>query len=807
MIQDIYRMAARYRVGQYLAGLALFLFYSIVFNAPAQAQVPDPPAGAKMKNSEGTDFWVCFMRNYRDGGNANDSKNSDPLTLELFITANQDANVQLEIDGIAFKRTLTVKAGTVSSVLVDDRAQLDTSRSPQRRAVHITSNSPISVYGLNRRFQTTDTYLALPIEVLGTEYRAVGYMKLSEDLVSQAAIIATEDNTEVYITPTSSTSDRHEEGKPYTVQLRKGDVYQFSARFDSFGQSDLTGTLIKSNKKIAVFSGHSCAYVPQNVQACNHLVEQLPPVSSWGKHFYVGMLKSRSRYTLRVVASEPRTKVFENTKLVSVLNAGEFYENMNVRQHLQITADKPVMVAQYSQGFRNGDSVGDPMMILVSPTQQFINRYRIATPVNGSWDHYVNLIVPTENISSMRLDGQPMQTTDFEPLGFSRYSIAQKRIDFGTHVITGDTPFGLYSYGFGYRSDAFDAYGNMGGQSFFDLEEMKDTLQPIGETKPAPNGLTLIVRDDRNIDKGLRSVSVLFAQGLTATIPKIEEGAPQVQFDIKPAKPGTDGKMVLQALDAAGNRTVLTVCYTFDNKTERYGFKLCPEGEDCDNSGTWSIGAFLSYNAVFHSADFSRSGNLVANGRFGDASGSGGYFGIMASRRINQGLALTGKLSLETIGGTLRAPDSVIARVRDGNGNLVPFQEELTMKVNAPVLSLAIAAEWYALRSTYLTGGARAMLSASNEISLTRHILQPQDRVYSETQQAEIPVEIDGLRSMTTLQVGLFGGIGVSVNLASKITGFIEAIYTHPLNSAITEGNGSWYMYRVSVNSGVRFRL
>ena len=150
------------------------------------------------------------------------------------------------------------------------------------------------------------------------------------------------------------------------------------------------------------------------MEACNHLIEQLPPVSAWGKHYYLGMLRERSRYTYRVIASEPNTRVFRNSKLVAVLNAGEFHENLNVKEHIQLTADKPVLVAQYAQGFKNGDSVGDPMMILVSPTQQFLDVYRFATPINGDWHHYINVVAQTQTIDEIRLNGRLIDSTLFE---------------------------------------------------------------------------------------------------------------------------------------------------------------------------------------------------------------------------------------------------------------------------------------------------------------------------------------------------------------------------------------------------------
>lgn len=130
------------------------------------------------------------------------------------------------------------------------------------------------------------------------------------------------------------------------------------------------------------------------------LVEQLPSIQSWGKQFFVGTLASRSSSVIRVLASSDNTEVFDNNKLVATLNAGEFYENLELKEHTLISSTKPVLVAQYSKGFANGDDVGDPMMIIIAPTEQFLSTYRFATPVQGEWHHYLNVVTPSKSIGN-----------------------------------------------------------------------------------------------------------------------------------------------------------------------------------------------------------------------------------------------------------------------------------------------------------------------------------------------------------------------------------------------------------------------
>ncbi len=333
----------------------------------------------KYKNPEDTEFWLCFQRNFR--------QDRDSLILELFISGNDDASVVVEIAGLNFVRNQFVPKGTVAIIRIPIEAQIVSEEIIENLAIHVTSDNPISVYGLNRRKLTTDTYMGLPISVLGNDYRVMCYT-LADRFMSQFAIVAVEDSTEATIS-LSVNSSKHPANFPYKIKLNKGEVYQVVANYEKNSTCDLTGSKITSNKNIAVFSGHQCAYVPINVMACNHLVEQMPPINSWGKHFYIGRQGPRTAFVYRVLANEPDTKVFEDNKLITTLGPGDYFESES-KKDIQVTASKPVLVAQYSMGTAAyKDSIGDPMMIMISPTQQFLKEYRFATPVNGFWEHYI----------------------------------------------------------------------------------------------------------------------------------------------------------------------------------------------------------------------------------------------------------------------------------------------------------------------------------------------------------------------------------------------------------------------------------
>lgn len=755
-----------------------------------------------LKNPVGKEFWLCFQRNYKETGNTS----SDKLYLELFITGDYDARVKIEIPGIFWKFDTLVPGQTIVNVKLPVKAELRTSETNERLSVHIVSDNPISVYALNRRYQTTDTYLGLPIEVLGYQYRAMCFSE-SQGLVSQIAIVATENNTRVSVVPSVNT-DVHPAKIEFEIILNKGDVYQIFAKISPFSNCDLTGTLIKANKKIAVFSGHQCSYVPQRIIACNHLVEQMPPIPSWGRHFYLGNFHSRNRYTYRVLAHKDDTKVFENNKLIATLKAGEYFEKIDNR-NLQITASQPILVAQYSHGFADGDSIGDPMMILISPTQQFLRTYRFATPVNGSWNHFINVVVPTESIGTLRLDGKPLSSFDFHKIGISRYSIGQIKVPFGSHTITGDVPFGMYSYGFGYKGstsdDAYDAYGTMGGQSFIEYDIEKDTLAPMFDVVRAGDSVGIIIRDDRIYDSGLREVRVVSGFGIEYEIEKIVTGMPQASVKVMPRMKDISSNLVIEAIDVALNKSVYTVCYNYLKDLGEFNFSIMEGGdESCKVDPGLQIGVFGSFSANMNYPNFSESGDVRANGKFGQAFNFGGIGGFIVGRNLEADQIISARLSIVNNPAELTAPDSLISKVRDlETGELKPFQEQVSINLHSWYMNLTMMYEYYLKSRIYFVGGLTLNLAMSKSADIGRKILIPEDFSYGDGRKEKL--EESELKSLTSFNLGLVAGVGFNYNVDYNLSIYSEVLYNHYFSDLVNDAE--WRLYQFNLNLGFRYRF
>jgi hypothetical protein len=409
------------------------------------------PAAFAAQDSKGTDFWLTFP------GNALEQE------TKLFITGDTATTGTVSIPGLAvpFTAPFTVTPGTVTTVDLPNEAQLQSSDTVEAKGVHVTSAAEVTVYGLNRANASTDAYLGLPTDTLGKDYINLGWKNVDILNGSEFGIVATQNATTVTITPTD-TVNGHAAGTPYTVTLDQGQTYLL--RDENAAPADLSGTIITSNKEIAVFGGHYCANIPDNQTfACDHIVEELPPTSEWGKNFLSMPLATRSNGdTFRVLASENNTTVHINGSTVN-LNRGQIHEQL-INAPAQITADKPILVMQYSNGesFDNdGNTIGDPFEMMIPPFEQYLPSYTVSTPASGFDPNLINIVAPNSAVGSVKVDGTTVPAADFTPIGSSGFSGAQVPVAVGSHTVTSPQPIGVHSYGFG----SADSYGYPGGLS------------------------------------------------------------------------------------------------------------------------------------------------------------------------------------------------------------------------------------------------------------------------------------------------------------------------------------------------------
>lgn len=470
------------------------------------------------RSNRGVDFWLTFPGNLLQSTNQDGTVNNEQPTL--FLTAEISATGTVTVPGLGFSAPFSVTSGQVTTIALPQGANLTSSDTVEGKGIHIVASNPVTVYGLNYLKFTTDGFMASPTSTLGTDYLVLAYRNNTAFFSgtqlpaygSEFALVATADQTTVTITP-SITTGAHHAGLPYSVVLDQGQTYQL--RNDDSPTTlqhlrDLTGSVIQSDKPIALFGGHKCAFVPDGSTFCDNLVEQIPPVESWGTNFVTMPLAARFKGdTFRVLASVDGTHVTINRNPPVTLNRGQFLEQ-SIQGPVQITADQPVLAAQYSNGISFGGAVNgnaDPFMMVLPPYDQFGGNTTVETPVIGFPDNYINLVAPEAAKASLAVDGQPVPQASFSEIGTSGFVGAQLIVGPGAHHITSQTPFQSFVYGYAQQ----DGYGYSGSSCRDDSEPGTTvTLDPKLLTRPVDAQACFTARVADATDNGLGGADVIF---------------------------------------------------------------------------------------------------------------------------------------------------------------------------------------------------------------------------------------------------------------------------------------------------------
>lgn len=382
-------------------------------------------------------------------------------------------------------------------------------------AYRVVSDFPVVAYQFNpidtADQMSNDASMLLPLHTLDNYYFAASWHLLYMadrpiEMKGYIDIIGTRDGTQVTVVPSAATAGGGSipaltPGSPYSTTLNDGDVLQISAAADA---GDLTGTYIESTAPVAVFGGHECADVPylcpwcrnafgsppgsehrENTCAwCDHLEEQIVPLTTWGKNIMASRVPVRSTGGIieatfwRVLASEDATTVSVTARpgitlrfpsgivVPALLGSGQYIEFEMVGTYLDpgdalIEADRPVLVMQYIEGQEctnlDAGGGGDPAMISMVPVEQYLDEYIFLTPDTYEIDY---VLITRAAGSTITLDGVDVDGARFIPVA-GGWEVARVTVGDGVHHISGTSPFGIISVGY----SPYVSYGYPGGMS------------------------------------------------------------------------------------------------------------------------------------------------------------------------------------------------------------------------------------------------------------------------------------------------------------------------------------------------------
>lgn len=519
---------------------------------------------------EGTSFVVGFMQNeLMEVG-------VDPR-LQIFISSQNDATVTIEsmFEGV---KVVSVPAYSVHVETVHVYNMNSTSEYPMQKSIFITSDVPIVVYALNTLLRSTDSYCAIPIRHLGTQHYSINRPSdrystspnpTSAKLRSgEFMIMAVEDGTNVEVIPATATFGGRPANVPFTFVLNRGECYLVQAATTAIGRDDLTGSSISSSRPVAVISGHMRSGVPTGREMSkDHLVEQLPPVSKWGKSFATAPFLSADRDDVfRLMASQPNQRITLTTRTRSrtwtLPSIGSFVDT-SIAEAAYWTSPDPFFMVQHMGSRGNNAGVCDPAMVITPPVEQFVNEALFRFPTletvrltpPQTLRYFLNVIATPEALPSLMIGNRraaslaPLLNIQVVPGTNLRW--AQITMQEGAYLMRCDSgSFSAVMYG---TSEA-DSYANLVGLAF-DPVRRRDSSPPIYELTQDCGTVKGRIVDVSRDSARLSDVEVIAGTtyNYVWTISKPIDTAGSVTFDASVRDLTKDAQIVIHAYDDRGN--------------------------------------------------------------------------------------------------------------------------------------------------------------------------------------------------------------------------------------------------------------
>ena len=401
---------------------------------------------AQYASSTGTELWVTFMENLSLDFNG-------PPYFELVISSDVNTSGSVIVPATNFTVPFTVAAEHATVIELPTNIYY-----PQgdedvfNFGLKVVADDPVSVYAFHHRAYFSEAAMALPTERLGTEYRVMSHADLDGNSPNEFVVLATQDGTEVEITPAALTIGFRPPDVPFTITLDEGQAFQLQA------MGDLTGSTVRSidpTKRIALFAGARQADVGCGAGADDHLYECIPATADWGKDHIVVPFKDRGGDVFRFLASEDATSVQIGLGAPFMLNTGAHRDTL-LTAPVRITATAPIGVGQFNESQICNPQNGDASFLWNYPTSFrddrliWSSRSGSDLPTGSTPEHFVNVVVSgSAGPSPVTLDGTNV-TSLFLPVPGSPGSFyAQLDISEGEHVLASAARVWATAYGFG----------------------------------------------------------------------------------------------------------------------------------------------------------------------------------------------------------------------------------------------------------------------------------------------------------------------------------------------------------------------
>ncbi|ESO85872.1 hypothetical protein LOTGIDRAFT_167623 [Lottia gigantea] len=384
------------------------VFLCLVFFIPAVCSNP------------GKEFLLAFPQNLGSGTH----------DMDILITSVVDSNLTViltfnappdfaEPSSVQF--TLSPKERY--EMKVSNTLRMSVGNLKENKSMTIWSSEDIIVQVFNKHNSNGDAYLALPVDIFGTEFYSVNYEVTMDGSASYLVVVAWEDDTTVTIRLPIFQSDieLHFEGRYYgsgetvTIQLSAKEVFQLQI------SADLTGSHITSNRPVFTISGQNRTTVLH--KTCkSHMMDVLPPLGSVSTEYVtvsypdIGAFYRDDMY--RIISTSVNTTVtIGGTQTITLDRDGDFYDLfVSAFVYNFVHASKPIYVTQMSSSYFNHSArFGDPSLMILTPLQAKRSSYIFSSMKYTTYRVFITIVIDESSSTTLHLDGAPF-TTQWYPV-------------------------------------------------------------------------------------------------------------------------------------------------------------------------------------------------------------------------------------------------------------------------------------------------------------------------------------------------------------------------------------------------------
>ncbi|XP_017338014.1 IgGFc-binding protein [Ictalurus punctatus] len=395
----------------------------------------------------GKEFALSFMQNYIPGNKGG------PAQFIVEVSSPPSSLISTKVKVIALGKVweTTLQPGIGKSIQLPAGVEM-TGSTRNKQTVQVEANQDILVLSLNSKPFSADTSVIYPVQDWGTEYFIYTPQMGPPDQYKEFAITnhGILNTVEIQLNGmVSFEGQEYPQGSKLVIDLEPFESVLIQSK------EDLTGSKVSAKQPVAVFTGHSCTWY---FTECNHVYEQLLPVSSWGKEFIVATLaytKPSDRFDSVIIQASENTEIQITTQdgvaSPKQMVAGEtLYINLPYPNSLHFITDKGVQVLyEFNGGINQNGETNDPFLITVLSKDRFSTSYAMAS--QAGFTNEAIIIAQTKDLGKLTLDQNPFPNDlQWTQAGESEYSWTQIIYTEGTgfhQVSHPDSPFALYSFG------------------------------------------------------------------------------------------------------------------------------------------------------------------------------------------------------------------------------------------------------------------------------------------------------------------------------------------------------------------------